>query len=460
MKRVLLLFILLIIQGHFYAQEIDIELLQDGFTRPLNIQHAGDERLFVVEQGGKIKIIQADGSVNSTSFLDLSQQILSGNERGLLGLAFHPEYSLNGYFYVNYTDLSGNSQISRFSVHPQNPQIADNDSEFPIIGYNQPYPNHNGGAMAFGPDGFLYISSGDGGESGDPNNNAQNLNSLLGKILRIDVDNTSSEFNYAIPDDNPFVHVDTARSEIWVYGLRNPWRFSFDEIQNHIWIADVGQAEIEEINKQPIDTGGLNYGWRCYEGDSPYNTEDCPPFSSLTFPIAQYSHENGNCSITGGYVYRGTNYPELEGLYFFADYCSGMIGTVDNRGNFEVKGNFPGMWASFGEDLNKELYIVDINGGKIYTLKGGETAATDYHSEQHFLKIFPNPASEVVSLSSDSHRFENIKILDIQGRIIYQESQLNLYAQEIPVSQYNPGIYLIQIRTTEGTILSKKLIIQ
>lgn len=460
MKRVLLLLILFFIQEAFFAQEIDIELFQDGFTRPLNIQNAGDERLFVVEQGGKIKIIQGNGSVNTAPFLDISDQISSGNERGLLGLTFHPEYSSNGFFYVNYTNIDGDSRISRFSVDIQNPEVANSDSEFPIIGYTQPNANHNGGALAFGPDGYLYISSGDGGGSGDPNNNGQSLNTLLGKILRIDVDNSSSENNYAIPPDNPFVDNDNARPEIWAYGLRNPWRFSFDETENQIWIADVGQAEIEEINKQPINSGGNNYGWRCYEGDSPFNTQDCPPLSAITFPFAQYTHDSGNCSITGGYVYRGSKYSDIEGLYFFADYCSGMIGTVDNGGNMETYGNFPGMWVSFGEDTNRELYIVDIDGGKIYKIKGGETAATENVTRKVSFKVFPNPASEVVYLSTYPDQIQNIKIMDIQGRLIFQETNLNISEKKIPVSSFDPGIYFIQASTAEGNIFSKKIIIR
>ncbi len=236
-----------------------------------------------MEQGGKIKIL-SNGVINPVPFLDISGQISSGSERGLLGLAFHPDYADNGYFYVNYTKQNGDTQVSRFTRDPANPDIADPTSELPIIGYSQPFANHNGGCLAFGPDGYLYIGSGDGGSGGDPGNRAQNINLLLGKLLRIDVDNPSGGNNYGIPADNPFVGNPNAKGEIWAYGLRNPWRFSFDFTDNNLWIGDVGQGNIEEVDRTATTEAGFNYGWRCYEGSQPYNTENCPPQSELTFP--------------------------------------------------------------------------------------------------------------------------------------------------------------------------------
>src|SRR5690606_5710321 len=285
MKKLLSL-LLIFTSGLIFAQNVDIEFFKGDFDDPLSLQHANDERLFVVEQGGLIKTIQGDGTVNATPFLNISGQISNGSEQGLLGLAFHPDYTNNGYFYINYTKPNGDTQVSRFSVDSGNPDLADQNSELPIIGYSQPFPNHNGGNLAFGPDGFLYISSGDGGSGGDPGDRAQSIIELLGKLLRIDVDIPSGGNNYGIPSDNPFAgNPDPGiKKEIWAYGLRNPWRFSFDLTENNLWIADVGQGNWEEINRASISEAGLNYGWRCYEGNQPYNTEDCPPQSELTFP--------------------------------------------------------------------------------------------------------------------------------------------------------------------------------
>src|SRR5690606_3508882 len=226
----------------------------------------------------------------------------------------------------------GNTVISRFSRSATDPDLGDSTSELQLLTYTQPFQNHNGGGMAFGPNGYLYISSGDGGSGGDPGDRAQSLTTLLGKILRIDVDNTSNGNNYAIPSDNPFVGSPTAMPEIWAYGLRNPWKFSFDRSTGDLWIADVGQNEFEEINMVVSTAAGKNYGWRCYEGNAEYNQSgNCPPDNTLTFPIAEYSHNNdglSKCSITGGFRYRGMAQPNLVGLYFFADYCSNEIGIL------------------------------------------------------------------------------------------------------------------------------------
>ncbi|OAD91253.1 hypothetical protein A7A78_12790 [Aequorivita soesokkakensis] len=459
MKKFLLAFLFLS-STSIFSQNVDIELFKDGFSDPLNLQHVNDDRLFVVEQGGKIKIIQGDGTVNPVPYLDISSIISSGNERGLLGLAFHPDYANNGYFYVNYTKPNGDTQVSRFSVDSGNPDLADENSELPIIGYAQPFSNHNGGNLAFGPDGYLYISSGDGGSGGDPGNRAQNIFELLGKLLRIDIDNPSGGNNYGIPADNPYAgNPDPGiKKEIWAYGLRNPWRFSFDFTENNLWIADVGQNNWEEINRVAGSEAGLNYGWRCYEGNHPFNTANCPPQSELTFPIAEYSHSNG-CSITGGYVYRGSAHPEIEGLYFFADYCSGLIGSVDSSGSLVDYGDFSGNWVSFGEDANKELYIIDI-GGAIYKIVAEPIIGTEDFSMENALTMLPNPTSTNVSFTLNGGKIQNIQLYDIGARIVISEENLSTNEKTISVSSLNSGIYFVKITSEKGQTAVKKLMVQ
>jgi glucose/arabinose dehydrogenase len=442
------------------SQFIELDLVQNGFNNPVNLQNAGDERLFVVEQGGRIKIMQPNGDVNADLFLDISSQISSGGERGLLGLAFHPDYSNNGFFYVYYTKPNGDSQISRFSVDSNNPDLADPGSELPLLDFEQPFSNHNGGCLAFGPDGFLYISSGDGGSGGDPGNRAQNTTLLLGKLLRIDVDIPSGGNNYSIPSDNPFVGSTANAQEIWAYGLRNPWKFSFDSANGDIWIGDVGQGEVEEIDKAALIDAGLNYGWRCYEGSEPFNTAGCPPVADLTFPIAEYSSASNtsNCSITGGNVYRGTEYPDFVGLYFFADVCSGLIGTVDQNGNLTEHGTFGGSWVSFGEDVNNELYIVSITGSISRVRQPVELGIEENIAET--FEMFPNPASESVTLKLQNNKIEAIFITDVKGSIVLSNSNLNTSRTELNVSDLNTGFYLVNVKTVTGHNIVKKLVIK
>lgn len=442
------------------SQFIELDLVQNGFNNPVNLQNAGDERLFVVEQGGRIKIMQPNGDVNADLFLDISSQISSGGERGLLGLAFHPDYSNNGFFYVYYTKPNGDSQISRFSVDSNNPDLADPGSELPLLDFEQPFSNHNGGCLAFGPDGFLYISSGDGGSGGDPGNRAQNTTLLLGKLLRIDIDTPSGGNNYSIPPDNPFAGSTANAQEIWAYGLRNPWKFSFDSANGDIWIGDVGQGEVEEIDKAALIDAGLNYGWRCYEGSEPFNTAGCPPVADLTFPIAEYSSASNtsNCSITGGNVYRGTEYPDFVGLYFFADVCSGLIGTVDQNGNLTEHGTFGGSWVSFGEDVNNELYIVSITGSISRVRQPVELGIEENIAET--FEMFPNPASESVTLKLQNNKIEAISITDVKGSIVLSNSNLNTSRTELNVSDLNTGFYLVTVKTVTGHNIVKKLVIK
>jgi len=340
----------------------------NGLSNLVSITHAGDTRLFITLQDGRVMI--HDGTnVLPEPFLDIRSLVTSGNERGLLSIAFHPHYAETGLFYVNYTDRSGDTVVARYSVSPQNPNRANLSSAVPILTIDQPFENHNGGQLQFGPDGYLYIGMGDGGSGGDPGNRAQNLGVLLGKMLRIDVDSASP---YAIPTSNPFVGQPGIRGEIWSYGLRNPWRFSFDRASGDLWIADVGQGTWEEIDFQPITSiGGENYGWRRMEGTHCFNpSTNCNP-GNLVLPILEYDHDVG-CSVTGGYVYRGTNNPRLLGRYIYGDFCSGRIwsATRDANGVVTIHDllNTPFNISTFGEDVTGEIYVGDYSNGILYRL--------------------------------------------------------------------------------------------
>jgi len=358
------------------AQEIKIsvdEIVASGFGYPLQVTNAGDGsgRLFVVEQSGLIKIVKS-GQVLEQPFLDARNLISFGSERGLLGLVFHPQYSHNGYFYIDYTDVNGNTTVERYSAS-QDPDLADPQSSLVLFKIDQPYANHNGGQLAFGLDGYLYIAMGDGGSANDPLNNGQTLSTPLGKLLRIDVDHGSP---YAIPTDNPFINQSGTDPRIWDLGLRNPWRFSFDDKTGDLYIGDVGQDEYEEIDFEAAGSpGGFNYGWRCMEGNHVHNTQ--PPcnnqslLNTLTPPILDYSHAVGQ-AVIGGFVYRGKMFPALQGIYFFGDYITGRLWSV------KLVSRSPLTWtqyqleletglhiSAFGEDEQGEIYVVDYSGGTI-----------------------------------------------------------------------------------------------
>jgi glucose/arabinose dehydrogenase len=340
----------------------------DGLQNPLYVTHAQDDsgRMFIVEQAGRIWVME-NGSVLESPFLDLSdivsQDVLNGySERGLLGLVFSPNYAEDGTFWVNYTDNTrGTTYIARYRVSGD-PNVADKTSGQVIFSLPQPFPNHNGGHMAFGPDGYLYVSLGDGGAAGDPLKAGQDLNQLLGKLLRLDV---VGQDVYAIPESNPFADGAQGLPEIWAYGVRNVWRFSFDRATGDLYIADVGQNLWEEVNFQPADsTGGENYGWNIFEASYPYAT-GTPP-ENMVYPIAEYEHRGGHCSVTGGYMYRGEAIPDLQGVYLFGDFCSGQIwATYRDMDNAWQTIEFisTGLQiSSFGEDENGELYVIDYNG--------------------------------------------------------------------------------------------------
>ncbi|MCB0581519.1 MAG: PQQ-dependent sugar dehydrogenase [Phaeodactylibacter sp.] len=370
--RPLLIFAFLSFNLLICAQpNLQLELFVSGFSLPVDIAHAGDGRLFVVEKAGRIRIIDSNGEILPQPFLDIDPRVNSqASERGLLGLAFHPEYAENGYFFVNYTNNSGDTRISRFSVLADDANRADPGSELILLEVAQPFANHNAGDLSFGPDGYLYIGLGDGGAANDPGNRAQNRLNLLGKMLRIDVDNGSP---YSIPEDNPFAFDDFTLDEIWAIGLRNPWRFSFDRLTGAMWIADVGQDTWEEVNYQPPGSpGGQNYGWRCYEGDQAFNLSGCAAQSEYTFPVATYRNNTSTgCSITGGYVYRGAEYPDMYGYYIYADYCTGRFWALspDGQGgwqNADLANLNNNQFVTFGEDAAGELYVAAISAGDVY----------------------------------------------------------------------------------------------
>jgi glucose/arabinose dehydrogenase len=344
---------------------------------------AGDERLFVTLQDGRISLIESDGAVQTSPFLSITDRVFGGGQMGLLSLAFDPDYNTNGYFYVNYNyeDTGGDkfTRVSRFSV-TGNPDVADPNSEFIIFTIQQPGLDNNGGDLNFGSDGYLYFGLGDGEDDGDDDNRAQDPLELLGKILRIDVSGTTSTTNYLIPNDNPFVGDGSALDEIWAIGVRNPWRFSFDSANDNLYLADVGRENVEEINLQlAASPGGENYGWRCYEGDSIFNNAGCGPMGNYDFPVYTYSHSLPGCAVTGGFVYRGSDYPGMVGHYFFADYCFGRVWSldVDNGHQLAVDESFSKvLFTSFGLDIDGELYLADSLNNAIY--KVVETAETNY----------------------------------------------------------------------------------
>jgi glucose/arabinose dehydrogenase len=346
-----------------------------GLDQPVHIAHAGDGsgRLFVVERPGRIRIVK-NGQLLLTPFLDITSRVRStGGEQGLLSVAFPPNYAGQGYFYVDYTDLLGDTVVARYAV-TADLDVADPNSEQIVLTVDQPYANHNGGQLAFGPsDGYLYIGMGDGGGGGDPDNNAQNPTSLLGKLLRIDVE-TGSPLTYTVPPTNPFTQTVGYRPEIWALGLRNPWRFSFDRQTGDLYIGDVGQALYEEVDFQPASSpGGENYGWNIMEGLHCYGPASCDS-TGLMLPVLEYPHAQGDCSVTGGAVYRGTGDPVMDGMYVYADYCSGRLWGLRNDGSTWQSAlllDTPFLITSFGEDEIGNIWLTQYAGapdGALYRL--------------------------------------------------------------------------------------------
>lgn len=378
-----------------WPPSLTLTQIATGFTHPTYITHAGDGsgRIFIIEQPGRIRIVK-NGVVQPTPFLDITSRVNSaGSEQGLLSVAFPPGFASKGYFFVDYTDMTGigNTVIARYHV-TANPDVADPNSEETVLGITQPYANHNGGQLQFGPDGYLYIGMGDGGSGGDPQNNAQTPSVLLGKILRIDTEQTAppsppsggsllyyfpaiaktfSIASYTVPATNPYTQTAGYRGEIWALGLRNPWRFSFDRSTGDLYIADVGQNAWEEVDFQSASSaGGENYGWRILEGTHCYNpSSGCVPPARYSAPVAEYSHSFG-CSVTGGYVYRGPGNAAMQGIYFYGDYCSGRIWGLQNAGGWQTQQLAqPSINIStFGEDEAGNLYVASYSGGATYQI--------------------------------------------------------------------------------------------
>lgn len=433
-----------------FAQTFQTQAFATGLTQPVDVAHAGDSRLFVVQQNGRIKVVNNNGSVNATDFLNISTLTTSSGERGLLGLAFHPDYATNGYFFVNYTRTSdGATVIARYKVSNNNPDVADASSATIIMTITQDFSNHNGGCLRFGPDGLLYIGMGDGGSGGDPNNRAQNINSLLGKMLRIDIDNGTP---YTSPATNPYAGATPGADEIFFTGMRNPWKFSFDKLNGNMWIADVGQNAHEEINRvtAPL-TPGLNMGWRCYEGNTLYNASGCGAASNYYFPIVTYPLSGGNCSVVGGYVYRGTNHPSFSGKYIFADYCTGRIGYIDAITGGPITwtaSQIVSQFATFGEDVNGELYVASRNGGTLLKLVDPLSVNDNQLNKS---TIYPNPVNDVLTIQNNHLQdIRQIELFDMSGKSIQIVSNRLDNEILIDTKSLNSGIYLLQISTSNG----------
>jgi glucose/arabinose dehydrogenase len=459
MKKILL-YISFLLSLFGKAQNIALQSFATGFNSPVEITNAGDSRLFIVQKGGLIRILNSNGTINTTPFLNLSSIISSNGERGLLGLAFHPNYSTNGFFFVNYTNTSGNTVIARYSVSSGNPDIANSTGTI-LMTITQPFSNHNGGTIKFGPDGYLYIGMGDGGGSGDPGNRAQNINDNLGKMLRIDVNSNVAPY-YTSPATNPYVGI-AGNDEIWAIGLRNPWKFSFNRLNGDLWIADVGQNAFEEINKtqSPLPNTGLNFGWRCYEGNATYNTSGCVAATSITFPVHQYAlYSDGTCSVTGGYVYTGATYPNFQNKYFFTDYCNDKIKMLNSAGVITTSTSFSGNnFTTFGEDINGELYIAGITSGTVYKII--DTSLNNSDFELNGFSIYPNPAKEYIVLRSNEINLgSKIDIFDIAGKLLISNKLNKNIENTIATNSLSKGIYLVSVETIFGFNYRTKLIIE
>ncbi|HYV92275.1 MAG TPA: PQQ-dependent sugar dehydrogenase [Chitinophagales bacterium] len=449
---------------------LSLQAFSTGYSNPVDVENCGDNRLFIVEQAGKIWISDANGNKSAQPFLDIHTKVYSGgNEQGLLGLAFHPDYKTNGYFYINYINQQQNTVIARYSVSSTDSNKADKTSSLKLLSIPQPASNHNGGCLKFGPDGYLYIGMGDGGGSGDADNNAQNHKKLLGKMLRIDVDNGTP---YAIPATNPFFNTVGYKKQIWALGFRNPWRFSFDRATGDLWIGDVGQGLWEEVDYQVAnDAGGENYGWRCYEGNHTYNTSGCGPSTDYTFPIAEVSHNSGDCAIIGGFVYRGSMYPNMMGKYFCTDNCSGFFRMIYNNGSWQNVnlGQFlQYSYSSLGEDKDGELYVSSLSDGKIYHItdtsepRDGSFSIGTGTSLQYLI-VYPNPAhgNFTVQFSGEEKSPATLQVMnELGGKVFEEEIPVVKGNNTIDVSAENfvQGIYFVIVSSNSGKRIGKLIV--
>jgi glucose/arabinose dehydrogenase len=461
-----LLFVITLFTFSLSAQTVAIQSFATGFSNAVAIVHPpADSRLFVVQKTGSIRILNANGTINATSFLTISG-LSNLSEQGLLGLAFHPNYATNGIFFVNYTNTAGDTVIARYTVSA-NTNIA-NTSATILMTIDQPYNNHNGGSLNFGSDGFLYIGMGDGGSGGDPQGYAQNLTVdnanpsrvFLGKMLRIDVDTTNGSLNYGIPASNPYASTAGLR-EIWAYGLRNPWKFSFNRLNGDLWIADVGQSGREEINKTsfPLPNTGLNFGWKCYEGTIVYNNSGCPIFSNTTAPFTDYVYGlNNRCSITGGYFYTGSMYPNFANKYIFGDYCTGEIGLVSSTGTISWALDTSIVITSFGEDLNGELYIT--NGSTVF--KVIDSSLSNATFENGNITVYPNPAKTEIFIKNSSETvLSKVKIFDLTGKLVLTKAlENNETTTSVAISALSSGLYMIAVEDSTGNLYQSKLIVE
>ncbi len=452
--------------------QLEIAFPNFNFQNPLDLQSAkdGSGRIFVVTQEGVIYAFNKnEENAELKTFLDIKNKVESGGEMGLLGLAFHPDFKNNKLFYVNYTaDGPRRSIIAQYSVSSNDPNSADPNSEKILLTQEQPYSNHNAGQLAFGPDGFLYVGFGDGGSGGDPQNYAQNNKSFLGKMLRIDVNSASDGKSYGIPADNPFVNDQNYLPEIWATGLRNPWRYSFDPQTGRLWTGDVGQNKYEEID---IIEKGKNYGWRIMEGFHCFNpSSDCDT-TGLTMPVWEYEHnDQGGYSITGGYVYRGANLPELQGKYIYADFVSGKIWALTYDGNSQAQNQLlidaKKPISSFGVDDENELYICAFD-GRIYKIKNNSATSVPRNNNDQGFKLYdnyPNPFNPSTAISYQLSNSGNVrlKVYDIFGKeietLVDKIQSAGNYKVNFDGSDLASGIYFYQIQN-EKNFISKKMVL-
>lgn len=446
----------LFISTSFFSQTITLLPFAYGLGSPVEITNAGDDRLFVVGKTGTISIVNADGTVNPENFLTLPLlTVASGGEQGLLGLAFDPGYATNGLFYICYTRfIDGAVVVERYNVDPENPNLAVPESAFPIITIPHPDSSHNGGTLRFGPDGYLYIGIGDGTL---PTTNAQDVNVNLGKLLRLDVSNSTESLPYSIPPGNPYAGID-GNDEIWALGLRNPWKYSFDRNTGDLWIADVGQTNSEEINHVSGSQAGVNYGWSCYEANDIYSECDTPA-DACTFPVGFYSHAADLCSIIGGYVYTGSQYPALQNRYIFTDLCSNAMWILNiESGEITSSGSLTGplnYYTTFGQDINGELYVASSYSGVIYKISGSELSVKSF--EKMAFSISPNPSTSefYVKIQNANYPVE-IKIFDVSGKILLQQN-IDSDSNPINTDGLQSGMYVVNIKDNAGNTANSKL---